>query len=40
LRSISDPNILKEKFSELNSKVQWRIYNIAKWEEVFKTEIV
>ena len=39
MRYFSDPKKLKKNYDKLNSKLQWRIYNIAKWEEVFKVEI-
>jgi len=39
LRYVTDPDKLKKKFRKLNLKVRWRLYNIAKWEEVFSIEI-
>ena len=40
MKYLSDLEKLKKNYNKLNSKLQWRIYNIAKWEEVFKIEIV
>ena len=40
IRYISDLKKLKKNYDKLNSKLQWRIYNVAKWEDVFNVEIV
>jgi asparagine synthase (glutamine-hydrolysing) len=39
LRFISDPDALMQEFGNLHPKRQWRLYNIAKWEEAFNIEI-
>jgi asparagine synthase (glutamine-hydrolysing) len=39
LRQIADTGKLKKNFHKLSKTLQWRTYNIAKWEEMYNIDI-
>ena len=39
LDQISDLQKLKSHFHRLSRTLQWRLYNIAKWEDIYNVDI-
>jgi asparagine synthase (glutamine-hydrolysing) len=39
LYEISDRNYLMKNFKRMNPRVQWRLYNIARWEQIFNVSL-